>query len=103
MPDSLSNNLALGGLAACAVGLVLGCLAACAVGLALGGLAACAVLGLVTIGIFYALLRKNQRNFQPVGVVSCIYVHPIKSCRGTEVSRAEFAALGITADGIMDR
>ena len=78
MPDSSSNNLVLGGLAACAV-------------------------GLVTIGIFYTLLRKNRRNFQPVGVVSCIYVHPIKSCRGIEVSRAEFAALGITTDGIMDR
>ncbi|XP_071479054.1 mitochondrial amidoxime reducing component 2-like [Diadema antillarum] len=77
MSDFLNNKMVVGGLAACAVG----------------------VLG---IGLFYTL-RQKSRKYMPVGVVSCIYVHPIKSCRGLEVSEAECAALGIRTDGVTDR
>lgn len=70
--------------------------------LILGGLVACAV-GLVGIGLFLSYLRRDRRKYSAVGVVSHIFVHPIKSCRGLEVSQAECVALGIKSDGVMDR
>eukprot|EP00057_Strongylocentrotus_purpuratus_P019234 XP_011673708.1 PREDICTED: mitochondrial amidoxime reducing component 2 [Strongylocentrotus purpuratus] len=75
MPEFPSNNLVLGGLVACAVGV---------------------------LGISY-LLRRDRRKFTQVGVVSKLFVHPIKSCRGLEVSQAECVALGMRSDGVMDR
>ncbi|XP_781060.2 mitochondrial amidoxime reducing component 2 [Strongylocentrotus purpuratus] len=76
MPDFSNNNLVLGGLVACAVGV---------------------------LGISYIFLRRDRRNFTQVGVVSKLFIHPIKSCRGLEVSQAECNALGIKSDGVMDR
>ena len=76
MPEFTNNNLVLGGLVACAVGV---------------------------LGVSYIFLRKDKRKYIQVGVVSKLFVHPIKSCRGLEVSEAECVALGIKSDGMMDR
>ena len=76
MPGVIDNNLVLGGLVACAVGV---------------------------LGISYIFLRRDRRKYIQVGVVSKLFVHPLKSCRGLEVSKAECVALGMTSDGVMDR
>ncbi|XP_041468015.1 mitochondrial amidoxime reducing component 2-like [Lytechinus variegatus] len=76
MPEFTNSNLVLGGLAACAVGV---------------------------LGISYIYLRREKRKYTQVGVVSKLFIHPIKSCRGLEVSQAECVALGIKSDGLMDR
>ena len=75
MPEFTNNNLVFGGLVTCAVGV---------------------------LGISY-LLRRDRRKFTQVGVVSKLFIHPMKSCRGLEVSQAECVALGIKSDGVMDR
>ncbi|XP_041467593.1 mitochondrial amidoxime reducing component 2-like [Lytechinus variegatus] len=77
MPEfTNNNNLILGGLAACAVGV---------------------------LGISYIYLRREKREYTQVGVVSKLFIHPIKSCGGLEVSQAECVALGIKSNGVMDR
>ncbi|XP_071511892.1 mitochondrial amidoxime reducing component 2-like [Diadema antillarum] len=79
MPESSNNNL------------ILGCLAACAAGVVGFGL------------LYYAVFRRSRRQYAPVGVVSRIFVHPIKSCRGLEVTEADCVSLGISSDGVLDR
>ncbi|XP_063958515.1 mitochondrial amidoxime reducing component 2-like [Lytechinus pictus] len=76
MPEIINNNLVLGSLVACAVGV---------------------------LGISYIYLRREKRKYTQVGVVSKLFIYPIKSCRGLAVSQAECVALGITNDGVMDR
>nr|XP_054758456.1 mitochondrial amidoxime reducing component 2-like [Lytechinus pictus] len=76
MPEIINNNLVLGSLVACAMGV---------------------------LGISYIFLRREKRKFTQVGVVSKLFIHPIKSCRGLEVSQAECVALGIKNNGVIDR
>ena len=76
MPDFTNNNLILGSLIACAIGV---------------------------LGISYIFLRRDRRKYSQVGVVSKLFIHPIKSCRGLEVSQAECVALGMKSDGVLDR
>ncbi|XP_071498842.1 mitochondrial amidoxime reducing component 2-like [Diadema antillarum] len=79
MPETNNNNL------------ILGCLAACAAGVVGFGL------------LYYTVFRRSRRQYAPVGVVSRIFVHPIKSCRGLEVTEADCVSLGISSDGVLDR
>ncbi|CAH1263224.1 MARC2 [Branchiostoma lanceolatum] len=60
----------------------------------------------IAVGIAYLKWRrprKGNRQYVPVGHVSKIYVHPVKSCRGLEVGEAEVTKQGLRQEGVMDR
>uniref|UniRef100_A0A672FMS5 Mitochondrial amidoxime reducing component 1 n=1 Tax=Salarias fasciatus TaxID=181472 RepID=A0A672FMS5_SALFA len=63
------------------------------------GGAAAALLGL---GLGYRYLRRAERA-EPVGVVSQLLVHPLKSGRGVSVSEAECLQLGLKSGELRDR
>ncbi|XP_019621966.1 PREDICTED: mitochondrial amidoxime reducing component 2-like isoform X2 [Branchiostoma belcheri] len=60
----------------------------------------------IAAGLAYLKWRRPRtvnRQYVPVGHVSKIYVHPVKSCRGLEVGEAEVTKLGLRLEGVMDR
>ncbi|XP_078675967.1 mitochondrial amidoxime reducing component 2-like [Branchiostoma floridae x Branchiostoma belcheri] len=65
--------------------------------------AALATAAVATAGVAYLTWRRSRRQYVPVGHVSKIYVHPVKSCRGLEVGEAEVTKLGLRLEGVMDR
>ena len=69
-----------------------------------GGLAACAA-GLAAYGLYsYVRRSRNTLEWREVGKLSSILIHPVKACRGIEVTQAECTALGIRSnEGLYDR
>eukprot|EP00058_Branchiostoma_floridae_P027706 XP_002613197.1 hypothetical protein BRAFLDRAFT_278045 [Branchiostoma floridae] len=65
--------------------------------------AALATAAVVTTGAAYLTWLRYRRQYVPVGHVSKIYVHPVKSCRGLEVGEAEVTKQGLRLEGVMDR
>nr|XP_002129760.1 mitochondrial amidoxime reducing component 2 [Ciona intestinalis] len=53
----------------------------------------------------YAYTQKQRKNWQPIGVVSKMFIHPIKSCCGTEIQTAVCTQNGLYHDScnILDR
>ncbi|XP_019621945.1 PREDICTED: mitochondrial amidoxime-reducing component 1-like [Branchiostoma belcheri] len=65
--------------------------------------AALATAAVATAGVAYLTWRRSRRQYVPVGHVSKLYVHPVKSCRGLEVGEAEVTKQGLRLEGVMDR
>ena len=65
-----------------------------------------AVLAAATATVYGAIWwyrRTTRPVFKPVGKVSEIWIHPIKSCRGLKVSSAECTPAGLYSNGLYDR
>ncbi|XP_071796559.1 mitochondrial amidoxime-reducing component 1-like [Asterias amurensis] len=53
---------------------------------------------------WYRKKTPSELVFKPVGKLSTIFIHPIKSCRGQEVTMAECTPTGLRGDnGLFDR
>ena len=53
---------------------------------------------------WYRKKTPTELVFKPVGKLSTIFIHPIKSCRGQEVTMAECTPTGLRGDnGLFDR
>ncbi len=53
---------------------------------------------------WYRKTTLSNLVFKPVGKLSTIFIHPIKSCRGHEVTAAECTPTGLQGDnGLFDR
>ncbi|XP_071797012.1 mitochondrial amidoxime reducing component 2-like [Asterias amurensis] len=52
---------------------------------------------------WYRKTTLSNLVFKPVGKLSTIFIHPIKSCRGHEVRRAECTAENLSSSGLIDR
>ncbi|XP_038073636.1 mitochondrial amidoxime-reducing component 1-like [Patiria miniata] len=60
--------------------------------------------GLATIaGVVWWFRRTPKPVFKPVGKLSEIWIHPVKSCRGHQVSSAECTPAGLYSNGLYDR
>ena len=44
-----------------------------------------------------------QRDWRPVGTLSEIWIHPVKSCRGHRVQSAQCTPDGLLSNGVYDR
>lgn len=69
-------------------------------------LACGAGLAIAAYGLYYiSRYRQNStRKWREVGVVSQIFVHPVKACRGIELTEAACTALGPKSlHGVPDR
>ncbi|XP_038073341.1 mitochondrial amidoxime reducing component 2-like [Patiria miniata] len=56
-----------------------------------------------TAGVVWWLRRTPKPVFKPVGKLSEIWIHPVKSCRGHQVSSAECTPAGLYSNGLYDR
>lgn len=73
-----------------------------------GGLSAFAA-GLAAYGLYRTVRSRNgpsvtDKEWRQVGVVSRLFIHPVKACRGMEIAQAECTALGMrNLQGVFDR
>jgi len=62
------------------------------------------VAGAVLVGfVLWKLLQKSKKTFKRVGIVSQLFIHPIKSCRGVSVQTAQCTQFGLVNGHMRDR
>lgn len=66
------------------------------------GVAAAATIA-YTANKVYSKTRNETKKYLEVGVLSAIYIYPVKSCRGVLLTSAECQTLGLRSDFIRDR
>ncbi|XP_022110942.1 mitochondrial amidoxime reducing component 2-like [Acanthaster planci] len=67
-----------------------------------GALGLAATAGIVSSAAWW-YRRTPKPVFQPIGQLSEIWIHPVKSCRGHQVSSAECTPMGLCSKGVYDR
>lgn len=60
-------------------------------------------IGFGSLATFYLIENSRKLKWKKVGEVSELFIHPVKSCRGVEVKKAECTPLGLCSGNLRDR
>ncbi|KAJ6666927.1 hypothetical protein lerEdw1_018929 [Lerista edwardsae] len=69
----------------------------------MASLAVIALVGAAAVSWNRGRARRGRLRLKQVGTVSGLFIHPVKSCRGVAVKRAEVTTLGLRSGDMRDR